>query len=89
MQHALAVGLNHPVEVATPFLSWTKEDVIRRGYDLRVPLDLTLSCMNPEPAATRSAPPLHCGRCSKCRERRDAFARLGIGDPASYASNRR
>ena len=26
-----------------------------------------------------------CGRCSKCRERRDAFAAAGIADPAGYA----
>jgi 7-cyano-7-deazaguanine synthase in queuosine biosynthesis len=31
-------------------------------------------------------PPLHCGLCSKCRERRDAFAALGADDPARYAA---
>lgn len=86
MQHALTLGLDHPVEVTTPFLTWTKEDVIRRGHQLRVPLGLTLSCMNPVAAALPAAPPLHCGRCSKCRERRDAFKSLGLGDPAAYAS---
>ena len=28
--------------------------------------------------------PLHCGLCSKCRERRDAFAAAGLSDPARY-----
>jgi 7-cyano-7-deazaguanine synthase len=28
----------------------------------------------------------HCGQCSKCRERRDAFHEAGIDDPTSYAS---
>jgi 7-cyano-7-deazaguanine synthase len=86
MQQALRLGLDHPIEVVTPFLRWTKEDVIRRGLELRVPLGLTLSCMNPAPAAVTTAPPLHCGQCSKCRERRDAFANLGLDDPAAYAS---
>jgi 7-cyano-7-deazaguanine synthase len=86
MQHALSLGLDHPVEVATPFLAWTKADVIRRGRELRVPLDLTLSCMNPLAPASPGEVPLHCGRCSKCRERRDAFGRLGLDDPAAYAS---
>jgi 7-cyano-7-deazaguanine synthase len=44
-----------------------------------VPLGLTLSCMNPQQGE-------HCGRCSKCRERRDAFADAGVEDPARYAT---
>jgi 7-cyano-7-deazaguanine synthase len=27
----------------------------------------------------------HCGRCSKCRERRDAFSEAGVLDPSVYA----
>ena len=30
--------------------------------------------------------PRHCGRCSKCRERHDAFVDAGIKDPTEYAS---
>jgi len=86
MQDALTLGLDHPIDVVTPFLTWTKEDVIRRGLELRVPLGLTLSCMRPVRQALTAAPPLHCGQCSKCRERRDAFAALGIDDPATYAA---
>ena len=50
-----------------------KSDVIRLGVELGVPLELTLSCMNPRQG-------LHCGQCSKCRERRDAFHEAGIDD---------
>jgi 7-cyano-7-deazaguanine synthase in queuosine biosynthesis len=28
----------------------------------------------------------HCGLCSKCRERRDAFIRAGVDDPTRYAN---
>jgi len=42
-----------------------------------VPLELTLSCMKPRDG-------LHCGECSKCRERRDAFREAGIEDPTRY-----
>ena len=84
MAEALSLGLDHPIAVAAPFLEWSKEDVIRRGIELGVPLELTLSCMNPVDGGR--LPPLHCGQCSKCRERRDAFAAVGVSDPARYAT---
>jgi 7-cyano-7-deazaguanine synthase len=96
---AMSLGLDHPIEIATPFLTWQKEDVIRRGVELGVPLELTLSCMNPITGATGAAGaagatgatgatrfPQHCGLCSKCRERRDAFAAAGVSDPSTYAN---
>jgi 7-cyano-7-deazaguanine synthase len=55
-----------------------KSDVVQLGASLGVPLELTLSCMQP-------AGELHCGRCSKCRERRDAFIESGVTDPTEYA----
>jgi 7-cyano-7-deazaguanine synthase in queuosine biosynthesis len=60
--------------------------VIRRGHALGVPFDLTLSCMSPLPGAAAGEAPRHCGQCSKCRERRDAFAATGLADPAIYAA---
>lgn len=84
MAAALSLGLDHPIEIAAPFLGWQKEDVIRRGIELGVPLDLTLSCMSPVDGGVD--PPRHCGQCSKCRERRDAFAAVGATDPAGYAA---
>ena len=81
MAHALSLGLAHDVEIATPFVTLDKEDVIKIGRSLDVPLHLTLSCMNPIDAVV----PLHCGLCSKCRERRDAFAAAGVADTTSYA----
>ena len=51
MANSLSLGLDHAIEIATPFLDWEKEDVIRRGVELGVPLELTLSCMNPQAGA--------------------------------------
>jgi 7-cyano-7-deazaguanine synthase len=79
----LSLGLDHAIEIATPFLTWEKEDVIKRGVELGVPLELTLSCMNPVVA---DGLPQHCGLCSKCRERRDAFATASVRDPSTYAN---
>lgn len=88
MAAAASLGLGHAIEIATPFLSWTKAQVIRRGVELGVPLALTLSCMNPRAGAPAAAGalPMHCGLCSKCRERRDAFAGAGVADPSTYAN---
>ena len=79
MARALSLGLAHPIVVEAPFASMNKGDVIRLGVELGVPLELTLSCMNPQEGR-------HCGRCSKCRERRDAFAEAGVADLTRYAT---
>jgi 7-cyano-7-deazaguanine synthase len=75
---ALSLGLAHEVTIATPFAQLHKSDVIRLGRDLSVPMELTLSCMNPREG-------LHCGECSKCRERRHAFRDAGVDDRTRYA----
>lgn len=88
MTTALSLGLDHALTITTPFLSWSKEDVIKRGAELGVPFAFTLSCINPVmPAAPAldDPPALHCGLCSKCRERRDAFAAAAVSDPSAYA----
>jgi 7-cyano-7-deazaguanine synthase len=89
MADALSLGLDHQIEIVTPFLDWEKDAVIKRGIALQVPFELTLSCMNPVPGSRLPAPgmlPLHCGLCSKCRERRDAFAEAAVSDPSAYAN---
>lgn len=79
MARALSLGLAHDVAIEAPFSSLEKSEVIRLGVELGVPLELTLSCMSPREGR-------HCGRCSKCRERRDAFSDAGVDDPTSYAA---
>ena len=79
MARALSLGLAHDLVVDTPFARMHKDAVIRLGVELGVPLELTLSCMNPKEGA-------HCGQCSKCRERRDAFHEAGVPDRTRYAT---
>ena len=77
LARALSLGLDTPLAIDAPFAALHKSDVIRKGVALGVPLELTLSCMQPRDG-------LHCGRCSKCRERRDAFAEARVDDPTQY-----
>ena len=77
MARTLSLGLAHALQIEAPYAHLTKAEVVGRGAALGVPFALTLSCMNPQ--ASR-----HCGRCSKCRERHDAFLEAGITDPTEY-----
>ena len=79
MGRGLSLGLGTPISIVAPLAAMHKSEVIALGRTLGVPLELTLSCMQPVGG-------LHCGRCSKCRERRDAFREAGIEDPTSYAA---
>jgi 7-cyano-7-deazaguanine synthase len=56
-----------------------KPEVVKLGIALGVPLEFTLSCMNPTDGR-------HCGQCSKCRERQDAFRQAGVPDPTTYVT---
>ena len=91
MAEALSLGLDWPIEIAAPYRDLHKAQVIQRGVELGVPFELTLSCMNPrersssDASGASAAPFLHCGACSKCRERRDAFEEAGVRDPTTYA----
>ena len=87
MASALSLGLAHALIIDAPYADLEKTDVIRNGAALGVPMELTLSCMSPTVGDGGSIS-RHCGRCSKCRERHDAFAAAGIVDPTPYADRR-
>lgn len=83
MAHALSLGLAHQLDIDAPYADLNKEEVVRRGAALGLPLAQTLSCMNPHDERGAIS---HCGACSKCRERHDAFLLAHVADPTEYAT---
>jgi 7-cyano-7-deazaguanine synthase len=66
--------------VHAPLIEMAKADIIRRGTQLGVPYELTVSCYQAD-AEGRA-----CGLCDSCRLRRAGFAAAGIADPTRYHS---
>jgi 7-cyano-7-deazaguanine synthase len=64
------------IEIVTPVIGMRKWQIIKRGQELKAPLDRTWSCYQSEDVA--------CGVCDSCRLRLSAFAEAGIGDPIAY-----
>jgi len=73
---ALQRALGARVRLLRPFGTLDKREVMRLGRDL--PLGLTFSCIAPVDG-------LHCGRCNKCAERKNAFRLIETEDPTQYA----
>lgn len=65
-----------PVEVLSPFVHWSKGDIVQRGTELGVPFQLTWSCYEGNAK--------HCGRCSTCLDRRQSFESCGLTDLVEY-----
>jgi len=68
----------HQLDIVTPYVNWTKSQIVRRGAELKVPFGETWSCYK--------GLDLHCGKCGTCVERKEAFSLAEILDPTSYRS---
>jgi 7-cyano-7-deazaguanine synthase len=64
------------IKIITPVIAMRKSEIVRRGIELKAPLELTWSCYQFEDAA--------CGACDSCRLRLRAFAQAGVADPIPY-----
>ncbi len=56
------------LRIHTPLIQLTKAQIIRKGRELGVDFDLTLSCYDPSPAGEP------CGHCDACQLRAKGFA---------------
>src|SRR5260370_1015306 len=84
MARALSLGLAHDLQIDAPYAGSSKAEIVKRGIALGVAFELTLSCMSPQFTIHNRQSAIHCGTCSKCRERHDAFLEVGAHDPTEY-----
>ena len=64
------------IVIETPVISLGKAEIVKRGFVMGVPFELTWSCYESNDEA--------CGECESCRLRLQAFERAGLCDPIRY-----
>ena len=64
------------IEVRTPIIHLSKEEIVKKGIELGAPLQLTWSCYRDKELA--------CGSCDSCALRLRGFERAGFTDPILY-----
>jgi len=74
---------NGRVTLYAPFGMITKGDIAKRARGLRVPIESTWSCYDPQYVEWEF---LHCGKCGTCVERKEAIAEAYDRDPTKYAA---
>ena len=74
-----AVEGTTPIRIRAPLMNLSKREIISLGTRLGVDYSMTSSCYDPDSHGAA------CGRCDACRLRLDAFAAVGVADPAPYA----
>lgn len=72
----LRASLGPDFDVYTPFITYHKAHIVKLGAGLGVPFSKTWSCYVGDEK--------HCGKCSTCIERKEAFIAAGITDPTRY-----
>lgn len=64
------------LRIVTPLIALDKAAIVRRGMELKAPLELTWSCYTDSERA--------CGECESCALRLRGFAAAGVTDPIPY-----
>ena len=66
------------LEIITPLVHMSKEQIVTKAVELDVKLEYTWSCYKNENKA--------CGVCDSCRLRLNGFKQAGVTDPIQYES---
>lgn len=73
MDAAVQEGTYHKVKLVSPFVEYTKADIVRCGLEMNVPYELTWSCYKGGEHP--------CHKCGTCIDREKAFEANGTVDP--------
>ncbi len=76
MEEAISQGTYKKIKLIAPFSSMDKTDLVFIGDKLGIDHRQTYSCYK--------GGKNHCGLCSTCYERREAFVIAGVEDPTAY-----
>jgi 7-cyano-7-deazaguanine synthase len=78
IRESIEIATDHMVTISFPWQSHTKAEIIKDSekMDLSVPWEFTYSCYR--------GGMKHCGKCSTCLERKNAFAESGVEDMTQY-----
>lgn len=72
----LEIGSLYDIQIEAPLINFNKKDIVKLGYDVRAPLELSYSCYMGEKE--------HCGLCESCMRRKRAFMEANIKDLVEY-----
>lgn len=64
------------IKIETPIIHYSKADIVKKGIELKAPLNLTWSCYQNEDEA--------CGVCDSCAFRLRGFQQAGFEDSIPY-----
>ncbi|MFH1728633.1 MAG: 7-cyano-7-deazaguanine synthase QueC [Pseudomonadota bacterium] len=64
------------IEICAPIIDMNKSEIIKKGYEIKTPFDLTWSCYCENHKA--------CGKCESCYLRLKGFKAAGLKDPILY-----
>jgi 7-cyano-7-deazaguanine synthase len=68
------------IEIIAPLLDLSKEQIVKKAFELKAPLHLTWSCYKDEEVA--------CGVCDSCVLRLKGFRAAGYEDPIPYRNTK-